>query len=322
MKKEKLRKEENKGITLIALVITIIVLLILAGVTIVTLTGDNGIFKKANEAEEETTQAKMDELRKLAVMASYLENGELDKERLIDNLKENGFSVKNNDFPIEIMLDGNTMYVDKKGNIVEPFNAEEWDKTATPEECFEWGSDIPGEEGYNLIVGYTDKLQNEVKIKIPSRCTKIQVNSYGSNTDSRSFCTEIKIIEIPNTVTEIGRAAFAASDWGRGFGALQKVDIPDSVETIGSDAFLHCINLTEIKIPDSVTSIGYSAFWGCTSLSSITIPSNVINIESGAFRNWTSNQTINLRVSEPLASWSSDWNENCNANIVYGYTGE
>ena len=37
----------NKGITLIALVITIIVLLILAGVTIATLTGDNGILTKA-----------------------------------------------------------------------------------------------------------------------------------------------------------------------------------------------------------------------------------------------------------------------------------
>ncbi|MGN1297075.1 MAG: leucine-rich repeat domain-containing protein [Clostridia bacterium] len=301
---------------------TIIVLLILAGVTIVTLTGDNGILKKANEAEEETTQAKMDELRKLAVMASYLENGELDKERLIDNLKENGFSVKNNDFPIEIMLDGNTMYVDKKGNIVEPFNAEEWDKTATPEECFEWGSDIPGEEGYNLIVGYTDKLQNEVKIKIPSRCTKIQVNSYGSNTDSRSFCTEIKIIEIPNTVTEIGRAAFAASDWGRGFGALQKVDIPDSVETIGSDAFLHCINLTEIKIPDSVTSIGYSAFWGCTSLSSITIPNSVIIMGDGTFYGWTENQTINIKTNEIPAEWNANWDSECNANIVWGYTGE
>ena len=47
MKTEKLKK--NKGITLTALVITIVVLLILAGVTIATLTGDNGIIKKVNE---------------------------------------------------------------------------------------------------------------------------------------------------------------------------------------------------------------------------------------------------------------------------------
>ena len=52
MKTEKLKK--NKGITLTALVITIVVLLILAGVTIATLTGDNGIIKKVNEVSERT----------------------------------------------------------------------------------------------------------------------------------------------------------------------------------------------------------------------------------------------------------------------------
>ena len=51
-KKTKKNKERVKGITLIALVITIIVLLILAGVTISTLTGDNGILGKASMAKE------------------------------------------------------------------------------------------------------------------------------------------------------------------------------------------------------------------------------------------------------------------------------
>ena len=51
MKIEKV--EKNKGITLIALVITIIVLLILAGVTIATLTGDNGILTKASQTKEQ-----------------------------------------------------------------------------------------------------------------------------------------------------------------------------------------------------------------------------------------------------------------------------
>lgn len=45
--------KKNKGITLIALVITIIVLLILAGVTINTLFGQNGIMQKANKAKIE-----------------------------------------------------------------------------------------------------------------------------------------------------------------------------------------------------------------------------------------------------------------------------
>lgn len=59
-------KKEN-GITLIALVITIIVLLILAGVSIAMLTGDNGILNKATDASEKTLAAEAEEAIKLAV---------------------------------------------------------------------------------------------------------------------------------------------------------------------------------------------------------------------------------------------------------------
>ena len=48
------RFKNNKAITLIALIVTIIVLLILAGVSIATLTGDNGLLTKAQEAKEAT----------------------------------------------------------------------------------------------------------------------------------------------------------------------------------------------------------------------------------------------------------------------------
>ena len=58
---------EQKGITLIALVITIIVLLILAGVSIAMLTGENGILTKATQATEETAKGEATEAVKLAV---------------------------------------------------------------------------------------------------------------------------------------------------------------------------------------------------------------------------------------------------------------
>ncbi len=61
-------KNKNNGITLIALVITIIVLLILAGVAIVTLTGDNGILTKAVTAKEKTQKAAEEEARKLKIL--------------------------------------------------------------------------------------------------------------------------------------------------------------------------------------------------------------------------------------------------------------
>ena len=63
MKRTNLRK--SNGITLIALVITIIVLLILAGVAIAMLSGENGILKKSTEAKQRTAEAKRDETLKL-----------------------------------------------------------------------------------------------------------------------------------------------------------------------------------------------------------------------------------------------------------------
>ena len=57
----------NKGITLIALVITIIVLLILAGVSIAMLSGDNSILTKAQEARDKSSAGTLDETVKIAV---------------------------------------------------------------------------------------------------------------------------------------------------------------------------------------------------------------------------------------------------------------
>ena len=67
-------RKKNKGITLIALVITIVVLLILAGVTIATLTGDNGILTRAQEAKEKTEEAAKREEAELADLNSYIDN--------------------------------------------------------------------------------------------------------------------------------------------------------------------------------------------------------------------------------------------------------
>ena len=73
MKKELVKKVPgpkltNSGITIIALVVTIIVLLILAGISIQMLTGDNGILNRAAEAKENTEQSQLEEQRRLASM--------------------------------------------------------------------------------------------------------------------------------------------------------------------------------------------------------------------------------------------------------------
>lgn len=59
--------KNNKGITLIALVVTIIVLLILAGVSIAMLTGQNGILNRASDAGESTAVANAKEKVTLAI---------------------------------------------------------------------------------------------------------------------------------------------------------------------------------------------------------------------------------------------------------------
>lgn len=66
-------------------------------------------------------------------------------------------------------------------------------------------------------------------------------------------------------VTMIDHAAFFNS-------VVTSVTIPDSVTSIGDDAFVNCPQLTNISIPNSVTYIGFSAFAHCTSLMTVTYP--------------------------------------------------
>lgn len=72
--KRKKKEKHNMGITLIALVITIIVLLILAGVSIATLTGENGILTQAQNAKNETEEAEAQEKEELENQNSLIED--------------------------------------------------------------------------------------------------------------------------------------------------------------------------------------------------------------------------------------------------------
>ena len=64
----------NKGITLIALVVTVIILLILSGVTISAITGENGILKKAKLAKEISETSNEKESIELAFMSAKMKN--------------------------------------------------------------------------------------------------------------------------------------------------------------------------------------------------------------------------------------------------------
>ena len=72
-------------------------------------------------------------------------------------------------------------------------------------------------------------------------------------------CSDLSSVSIPNTVTSIGNEAFRAC-------GLTSIEIPNSVITIGNAAFMLCNGLTSINIPKSVTSINNNAFKDCSAL--------------------------------------------------------
>ena len=117
----KLNLKERKGITLIALVITIIVLLILAGVSIAMLTGQNGILTQAQNAKTTNENKSAEEKVKLAIMAARSQSeGVLDADKLIAEIANNygGTASKTNDgFPVNATVDGKNFSIDGDGNI-------------------------------------------------------------------------------------------------------------------------------------------------------------------------------------------------------------
>ena len=112
-------KINNNGITLIALVITIIVLIILAGVAISMLSGDNGILNQAAEAREQTEQESTAEQVRLAVTTSMInENHKVDPGTLKTELsKIEGVTVPDGDItlPYNLEVDGQTFNITENG---------------------------------------------------------------------------------------------------------------------------------------------------------------------------------------------------------------
>ena len=108
---------------------------------------------------------------------------------------------------------------------------------------------------------------------------------------------EIKDLVIPNTVTSIGIQAFS------GCTGLTSVTIPNSVTTIGSGAFGNCEGLTSVIIGNSVTTIGGNAFYNCNSLTSVTIGNSVTSIEGSAFSGCSSLTSVIIPSSVTSIGW-------------------
>lgn len=117
-------------------------------------------------------------------------------------------------------------------------------------------------------------------------------------------------IEIPDTVTKIGKEAFSWS-------TFTKINIPDSVKFIGEKAFEGCYELTDVKLSNSLTEIGTSVF-ADSAIKEITIPASVKSIGEDAFDGCN-----NLKKIKILNSKCTFFDEWCipEETTIYGYDG-
>ena len=107
-------------------------------------------------------------------------------------------------------------------------------------------------------------------------------------TESNELIYGCKATVVPNSVTSIGANAFIECS------NLISINIPDGIKSIGNSAFEGCSGLTSINIPDSVTSIGERVFCDCSGMTSINIPNSVTSIGYGAFFRCSGLTSINI----------------------------
>ena len=154
-------------------------------------------------------------------------------------------------------------------------------------------------------------------VTIPNSVTSIGDEAF-------SWCESLQSVTIPNSVRNIGNNAFRGCNicfficnstyfqnddvclFNKDKTAIvSKIKdcvnyiIPNSVTSIGDEAFSWCESLQSVTIPNSVTSIGNLAFEECESLQSVTIPNSVTNIGDGAFCGCTHlDEPSRLRLKE------------------------
>lgn len=100
-------------------------------------------------------------------------------------------------------------------------------------------------------------------------------------------CENLTSITLPDTVESIGTSAFIGC-------GITSMTIPDSVTSIEESAFEYCNYLETIKLPKKITSISKNMFNHCTSLMSIKIPDSVTTIEPYAFMKCWSLESVTI----------------------------
>ena len=130
-----------------------------------------------------------------------------------------------------------------------------------------------------------DKLTS---IMIPKSLEKATRGSTVGGDGPFSDCDNLK-----NVTFEAGTTRIAQNLFGDCKG-LEKIEIPDTVQSIENRAFYKCASLTEVKIGNGVTKIGDGAFKDCSKLAEITIPKKVKSLEEYCFESCASLKEIDI----------------------------
>ena len=307
--------KQNKGITLVALIITIIVMLILVAVSVNVLiksnligTAEKTVNKYSKAAEEESNGGTIEiNGKKYASIEDYIEGNEqydpdgwvmawtcADGGSWSDTIEEGG--TAEGDIVAKLY---------KTGSKITPSSFEFNGKTCTFNEGDEYNLVIEGTgtmgalmttEGNN-ITGATGWHKSTAMYMMGASDTcimpyvsKIVVGKGIKNIGGYAFGgdTGLKKVILSSEITSIDEYAFMYCT------NLTSIKIPENVKSIGIQAFDRCASLTSVTIPSSVTSIGARAFEECTSLSSVTIPNSVTNIGDSAFFKCTSLSSVTI----------------------------
>ena len=314
--------KNERAITLIALVITIIVIMILAGTSISMIMGQNGVISNSIQAKMKNELAEYKEQYNLFLIDKKMENSEFDEETLFAgkdtlryNTQKDGETGTIKDICPKISNDWIDKFEIRKGNIIIDTKDKAEIKVAqglgievNPYEITEDG-ELTASDGNLMLVDangtltlpesikiigegtFADTQSDGVTLKkvvIPYTVTEIKANAFNGN-------STIEEIEIQNKngkgVTKIGEYAFANCS------NLKSIVIPDSVTEIGGDTFLNCYSLKDVKLSKNIKEISYQMFYVCRSLEEIVIPDNVTTISAGAFSNCNNLKKISLPAS-------------------------
>lgn len=277
-----LRAKEKKGITLIALVITIIVLLILAGVTIAAISGDNGILQNAARAKEETEQAQEDEENILNSYEDQInEYVGVDWDTVLTNAQKH--PDQKTSTAIGVGTDG------------KPVNMDLWEYTLIEDETYALNSEetISAVEEENWAVaktGYLGAFIEDGKIEgtVPQFIKDSTDDSFVPVTDmTYSFynCTGLsEMPQIPETIENM------CNTFSGCVNLKESKKIPNSVKNLQS-TFMNCTNLTTVfNIPNEVVDMS-STFYACSKLASVpNLPNSVEKFD------WTFHNCSNLKT--------------------------